>query len=219
MTVLLFISMIIVFLGVDFVVQRKKQIAPVPAEARRPFSTPRVPSGIFFAPSHTWLTLFPSGNVRIGIDDFILRMMHTPAIVPLKEAGMSIRKGEPLFQLKEGEQALTARSPIDADIVAMNDRIQDQPEVLKEALFSDGWAYTLKPKKVSDLNGMLLGEKSRAWVQQEVGRLRDFLAGFAPNAALSPALLQDGGMPVEGALKSMTDEQCKQFEQQFLGME
>lgn len=216
MTVLLFIAMIVIFLGIDYVMQRKNKPAPAAYQTQHTNDPLRLPSGIFFAPSHTWLTLFPSGNVRIGIDDFVLRMMKNPELVLLKRAGTKVRKGEPLLQLKEGMHTITARSPIDADVVELNDMVLTHPEALRESLFSDGWAYTIRPNRTSDLTGMFLGEQSRAWIQREFGRLRDFIAGSPQDGLLAPALMQDGGVAVEGALTTFSDEECKRFEQHFL---
>jgi glycine cleavage system H protein len=208
--------MITLFLGIDFFVQRKKKTARVPQGLQRPSSPLRAPAGIFFAPSHTWLSLFPSGNVRIGADDFVLRMMENPKIVFLKNPGMLAKKGEPLFQLREGSHTLTVRSPIDGEILAVNDDVQKHPAMLKEMLFSGGWAYTVKPQRTSELTHLLLGEASRAWIQNDLGRLRDFIAESHHSGSPVPVLLQDGGVPVDGALKNFSAELCEQFEQQFL---
>ena len=113
MTVLLFVTMILIFLGVDYVMQRKHKPAPVLQQVQAVGDPLRVPPGIFFAPSHTWMSLFPSGKVRIGVDDFVLRMMKNPELVLLKKTGSSIRKGEPLLQIKDQSRTMTARSPID----------------------------------------------------------------------------------------------------------
>ena len=218
MTVLLFLSMIVLFLAIDFFVQRKNKTQPVAHTVRSNVIPLRAPGGIFFAPSHTWLSLFPSGNVRIGADDFVLRMMENPTVTFLKNAGSLAKKGEPLFQLKEGSRTLTVRSPIDGEILATNDDVKNHPELLKQMLFSGGWAYTVKPQRTSQLTELLLGENSRAWIQKEVGRLRDFIADAHHQGSPVPVLLQDGGVPVEGTLKRLTAEQCERFEQQFLSV-
>jgi glycine cleavage system H protein len=216
MTVLLFLTMIIIFLGIDFVVQRKKKTVPAAAQAQRAPLPLRVPSGIFFAPSHTWLNLFPSGNVRIGADDFVLRMMKNPYISFLKAPGSLAKKGEALFQLKEGSKTLTVHSPIDGEVVTINENLRQHPGKMKKELFSNGWAYTMKPHRASELTQLLLGERSRTWIQQELGRLRDFIADSTQFGLPVPALLQDGGIPVEGLLKDLSAEQCESFEKQFL---
>jgi len=216
MTVLLFVTMILIFLGVDYVMQRKHKPAPVLQQFQAVGDPLRVPPGIFFAPSHTWMSLFPSGKVRIGVDDFVLRMMKNPELVLLKKTGSSIRKGEPLLQIKDQSRTMTARSPIDAEIVELNETIQENPQSLRESLFSNGWAYTIKPQRGSDLTAMLLGEQSRVWIQQEFGRLRDFIAGFSADGSPVPVLMQDGGLTAEGILDTFSATQVEQFEQNFL---
>jgi glycine cleavage system H protein len=219
MTVLLFLAVIIIFLGIDFVVQRKKKNVPAEAQAQRTPLPLRVPSGIFFAPSHTWLRLFPSGNVRVGADDFVLRMMKNPNVSFLKAPGSFAKKGEALFQLKEGSKTLTVHSPIDGEVITLNEEVQQHPGKMKEELFSNGWAYTMKPRRASDLTQLLLGERSWTWIQQELGRLRDFIADATQVGSPVPVLLQDGGTPVEGLLKDFSAEQCERFEKQFLNVQ
>ena len=217
MTVLLFIITIILFLGVDVVLQRKSKASPAPLTERRPIADHlRAPSGIFFAPSHTWLSLFPSGSVRLGVDDIVLRMMEKPNVVFLKKSGSEAKKGEPIMQLKEGDRTLTVRSPIDGDIVELNEEMRNHPKLMKESLFNAGWAYTMKPRRISELTHMIFGENTHAWVQQEFGRLRDFIAASSHTGSLAPVLMQDGGMHVEGALKHLSAKQCQEFEQEFL---
>ncbi len=216
MTVLLFLAMILTFLGIDAVVQRRKKTAPAAVQAQRAPSPLRVPPGIFFSPTHTWLNLFPSGNVRIGADDFVLRMLKNPNVSFLKTPGSPAKKGEALFQLKEGTKTLTVQSPIDGEVLALNEELVNNPRRMKEELFSSGWAYTMKPQRPSELTQFFLGERSRTWIQQEFGRLRDFIAESTQAGSPVPALLQDGGTPVEGLLNDFSAEQCERFEQQFL---
>jgi hypothetical protein len=87
---------------------------------------------------------------------------------------------------------------------------------LNEALFSQGWAYTVAPARVSDLRTLYLGDDTRAWLKQEMGKLRDF---FARAAAPAPAFMQDGGLPAAGLMNNLNPEQCKQFEDEFLRVE
>jgi len=214
MTIILFITTIIVFLTANFILERKeaRQKASIPEPAHVLRHSLRTPGGIFFARSHTWLNLFPSGKVRLGIDDFILRMLKHPEVQFLKTPGSHVEKGEALLRIEEGRHALTIRSPLAGEIDSCNHALSRNPELLNRELFNNGWAYTISPQKVSDLRPLLLGEESRSWIQGELARLRDFFAGVS----VTPAYLQDGGTPVNGALTNLSDEQWKKFEQQFL---
>lgn len=219
MTVLFVVTTITLFLAVDWLSRRLRHEDVLPARERSaapPLA--RTPDGIFFTPSHTWLNLFPSGKVRLGIDDFITRMIDAPEITLLKSAGETVRKGDPILLLKEDGHNLTVRSPIDADVVTVNDALPTHPEALKEALFSDGWAYTLKPLRFGDLKLFSLGTETRSWMRIEFARLRDFFASAHAEGGLVPAMLQDGGPPVAGAMKAMDDGVWHRFEEEFLGV-
>ena len=218
MTVIFVIATIIFFLTLDWVSRRMKarKAVVVPAGHAVPAYPVRVPEGIFFTKSHTWLNLFPSGKVRIGVDDFVGRMVENPQIILLKKNGEAISRGEPVLTMKEDEHLLTVRSPIDGDIESINEELVRHPELLKDLLFSDGWAYTIKPRKFSEIKGLLLGSETREWMRGEFARLRDFFAGVGQNGAIAPALLQDGGPPMAGIMKTMDDAVWQNFEHEFL---
>jgi glycine cleavage system H protein len=219
MTVLFVIATIVAFLGIDWLVQRRKErlAGKTALAADQARTNPvRLPAGIFFAPSHTWLNLFPSGKIRLGIDDFISRLLTRPEIVMLKRANDKVKKGEPLILLKEGQHRLTIRSPLEGDILAVNDELPKHPDLLRDRLFSDGWGYIMKPHRAADVKKLLLGNESRAWIQEEFQRLRDLFAGLGRDGALEPVLLQDGGPPIAGALGAMDDVVWEQLDREFL---
>jgi len=173
----------------------------------------RTPAGIFFTKSHTWLSLFPSGKVQLGIDDFVARMFNRPEIEMLKNNGDTIKKGDAILRLKQDEKEVIVRSPIEGVIELANMKLAKKPELLSEALFSEGWAYTITPSRTNDLRAFYLGNDTRVWLKEEMGRLRDF---FAHMSAPVPVYLQDGGDIAPGVFKNLNKEQCKQFENQFL---
>lgn len=221
MTVILVALTILFFLGLDWLVHSHRERSEAPASKPAPGMAPgrvRVPAGLFFAPSHTWLNLFPTGRVTLGVDDFVSRLIDSPRISLLKRAGEPVAKGEPILTLESDTRSLTVRSPIDGEIVTSNANLVAAPRLLREALFSDGWAYAVKPRSVRDVKSLLLGDESRDWIRGEFARLRDFFATTGPEPELSPALLQDGGAPVTGALAAMDAAEWQRFETEFLAV-
>lgn len=216
MTVLLFISTIVVFLTIDYFVRRNKSTVAVAQPVLQKAIPMRTPAGIFFTKSHTWLSLFPSGKVQLGIDDFLARMFSKPQITMLKSNTEHVVKGEPILRVTEGKNEVIVRSPIDGVIDTVNASLANNPSLLSEALFSEGWAYTIQPARTNDLRAFYLGEDTRVWLRNETGRLRDF---FAHLSTPTPAFMQDGGLPAGGIMDNLNPDQCKKFENEFLRIE
>lgn len=221
MTVLFVITTILVFLVVDAFVRMaraKKEIKTVPflQSAVKNTNPVRTPEGIFFSRSHTWLNIFPSGKVFLGIDDFVTRLLDNPQIILLSQPGDQVRKGDPILILKEDGRELTIHAPLEGEVLAVNEELPKKPDLMKNLLFTDGWAYSFKPKRPSELKDMLLGEETRSWIAEEFRRLRDVFAGVGQHGELVPALLQDGGPPVAGVMKQMPESVWNRFEREFL---
>lgn len=214
MTVLLVISVIVLFLSIDWFAQPKKLRAKFSPKKSAGIAPPmRTPAGLFFAKSHTWMNVFPSGKLRIGIDDFVGNLMKNPEVTFLKSPGDRIQKGDPIMVLAEGKRSLTVRSPLDGQIVSINQSLTQKPELMRDSLFSEGWAFTIEPKRFAEVKKFMLGEEAQAWIPGEFQRLRDLLAGIGTPAL---ATLQDGGLPVSGVLAGLSEEACKRIDQEFM---
>jgi glycine cleavage system H protein len=218
MTALFVVSTIIIFLTIDWVVQRLKQERAVAHEAvRREGTYPlRIPAGVFFARSHTWLNLFPSGKVRLGVDDFVGSLLEDPQVCLIKQVGDAVEKGEAILTLNEDGKFLTIHSPISGKIVSVNDALEDDSKSMRERLFSHGWAYTIQPSVSEELKDLMLGEETRSWMFGEFRRLRDLLAGAWSNGSMAPAAIQDGGAPIAGALRHLEPGAWSRIEEEFL---
>ncbi len=216
MTVLLLIATIVLFLSIDYFIQRMKKKAESvqPKAARIP--SLRFPEGIFFVKNHTWMNLFPSGKVQLGVDDFLIRMFEKPVLTLLKKEGQEIERFEPILRIEENGKEVIVRSPIDGTIVTNNLAMNNKHIAHDVALFSEGWAYAIQPKRPRDVRNFLLADETKNWIKREMARLRDFLAAAVPQQNPALVVLQDGGEPMPGILTPLNEQQVKEFEQQFL---
>ena len=217
MTVLLFVATIMVFLGIDYVVRRSKN-ATQPVAVPTPVASLRFPEGIFFSKTHTWLNLFPSGKVQLGIDDFVKRMFVAPQVTLLKAEGEMVKKGDAIIRMQEGKNSFFVHSPIEGRITQRNMRLTGKSEAVNDDLFVHGWAYAIEPKDgAAELRNFLLGAETKAWMKSELARLRDFMAtATATQAEYAGVYLQDGGEPMPGVLTHISPVACAHFEEQFL---
>ena len=179
-----------------------------------------VPQGLFFSKNHTWTHLEKSGKAKVGIDDLLLHITGAVKLSSLKNPGDMIRKGEMLAEIDQNGKSLTLLSPISGEIISTNERINDNPGLVKDDPYGLGWIYKVKPVRwKAETISYLLAEDATQWSISEVERFKDFLAESARKYSPEPSLLilQDGGELRDNALSGLSGEIWKDFQESFLG--
>jgi glycine cleavage system H protein len=225
MTVILVVSMIIIFLAIDFVYQKSSKrtstaTSPVSLKsktaAKYSANEIMVPKYVFFGKGHTWVGLKQSGNVQIGIDDFVRRFLGSFERISIKGIGEEIQKGEVLFSIERDGKKLNFASPVSGTVYSHNDDASEKFRSTETNPY-ENWLLTVKPKNLSfELKLMKIADEAASWIKQEMTRLKDFAAGLSVENSLVGATLQDGGLPVNGLMEYIDNNSIDRFEKEFL---
>ena len=179
----------------------------------------RIPFGLHFSRNHTWVHLEKSGIAQVGIDDFLLHVTGEVRPVSLKEAGSYIRKGELLTEIARNGRTLRIYSPVSGVIDNVNPLVLQSPSVMNEDPYGGGWLCRIRPGNWrEDTSTYFKAEDAVSWVEAELGRLRDFLAGSVREytTPMSPVILQDGGELTDRPLADLPEEVWQDFQRSFL---
>ena len=216
MVALFVLLTIVAFLLADAVVlwvHRRRAVEPLASPVAHHLLAdllpePELPGGVFLSPSHLWVGLQASGDVRIGLDPLVRATLGAPDRVDLPAIGSTVHKGGPLFSARWGTRSVLFHSPADGQV------LQGVPAT---AVFSeDSYVLSLQPAHAQrDLKTLPLAEDARRWFSEEWSRFRDFVAARSLQA--SPVMaLPDGGKPAPGWLQSEPDETWDHFVESFL---
>lgn len=178
----------------------------------------RIPKGLFFSRNHTWLYLEKSGQAKIGLDDFLQNVLGKITVQPLKSIGDTIKKGEVLALIEQGEKQLKIHSPLSGEIVALNASALDNETFHAESLEED-WLYSVVPANwQKETSGFLLGGEAAAWFSEEINRLKDFLnINLGRQAGLEPLVVfQEGGELEINPLAELDAGIWNEFQNEFL---
>jgi glycine cleavage system H lipoate-binding protein len=219
MVALLVLLTVLVFLSVDYFVQRRSAGAAVaavqpalPPVAVRPDPGYRTPPGVYFDRGHTWAFLEESGDIRMGVNDLARVVVGRVDRIDTAPRGKRIRKGDVVMELVHGDRRLALHSPIDARLEAPN------PNALSghgDAL-TDGWICRLKPDDTAAVpEQMLIGNKANEWLHREVRRLKVFLATVAPEHPVLSRTMADGGLPYGGLVDHLNDGDWHKLQETF----
>jgi len=108
-----------------------------------------------YADSHEWAVLEADGNVRVGITDHAQELLGDLVFVELPEVGQSVGKGDECSVVESVKAASDIYSPVTGEIVAVNDSLEDSPEVINDSPYDDGWIFIIKPVDTAELDDLL----------------------------------------------------------------
>lgn len=172
-------------------------IAPPARRAR----SPRLASGAWFAlaegyyfhQGHSWATPDDADTVFVGLDDFAAQLVGTPDGLSLPAVGTRLRQGGAGFALTAGDRAVALVSPVEGEVVEVNRRVTERPQLATDDPYGEGWLFKVKATdRKATLRNLLSGDTASAWMRQATERLRAL-----PGAELG-IVMPDGGAPVRG---------------------
>ncbi len=218
------------FIVADFILQKvraRRQPARAPeratlADLLLPNLQPErfaVPGGLFFHRGHTWTNLLFSGQVKVGMDDFLQKLLGRIDGVTLPPVGVEVKAGQPFVAVRQGGRSAMLPAPVDGVVCAVNAELAKSPDLLRRDPYTRGWLVAIRPKDLTvNMPTLMVGEKSHTWLALELGRMADFLreAMAGHQDALVGATAADGGLTAEGVLERLDDEHWAAFQDRFL---
>ena len=161
----------------------------------------RFPAEAYFHPGHSWARPEPQGLVRVGIDDFAQKLIGVPEAVHLPAPGARVEQGARDASFRFGDQTIDLLSPVDGQVVARNEALDETPELINRDPYGAGWLLLVAPTRIaSNLGNLLHRGSAAAWMSAAEESLR---ARMAPGLGV---VLQDGGVPVTGIARNVFGE-------------
>jgi len=179
----------------------------------------KIPQGLFYSKNHTWAYLEKTGNAKVGLDDFLLKIVGDIEVHPIKFAGDKIRKGDVLAELNQKGKRLMIHSPISGEIAKLNDSLKVTPELLQEDPYGDGWLFAITPSNwKTETQSYYLAEEASNWITNELNRFKDFVAVSIGKHSTEPSLVtfQEGGELRQNILSELDSEIWEEFQESFL---
>ena len=130
-----------------------------------------IPAGFFVSQEHTWLNIEMNGTARVGIDDFVRKIIGKFEEVILPKIGNEISKGEILFTVKFGNHSFNVPSPISGTVTLINDEHIEHPEWIVAKPIELSWMCCLEPTNLStELQSLKIGADTILWYQKEIDK-------------------------------------------------
>ena len=113
-----------------------------------------VPDDLRYLDSHEWVRVDDS-TARVGITDFAQDELGDVVFVELPSAGEDIGAGEEFGVVESIKAVSDIYAPVSGTVRAVNEALFDQPELVNEDPFGEGWMLELELADETELDDLL----------------------------------------------------------------
>lgn len=124
------------------------------------------PEDLKYTKEHEWARL--EGNVvAIGITDYAQENLGEIVYVELPEEGAEFSQGEAFGVVESTKAVSDLYSPVSGTVVEINDSLVDNPEIINEDPYEDGWIIRIEMSDPSELNRLLSTAEYAVFIEEE----------------------------------------------------
>ncbi len=113
-----------------------------------------LPDNLKYAKSHEWAKLEDDSIVRVGITDFAQEELGDLVFIELPEVGQRVGLAEQCAVVESVKTASDLYSPINGEVVEINEALADVPEQVNDDAYS-AWLFCIKADDVSELEQLM----------------------------------------------------------------
>lgn len=116
-----------------------------------------------YTKDHEWISI-DGNNATIGITDYAQGELGDIVYVEIESIGDSLNKEEIFGSVEAVKTVSDLFIPVSGEITEMNENLEDNPELINDDPYGDGWIIKMKINDSSELNDLLSPEEYKELV-------------------------------------------------------
>ncbi len=113
------------------------------------------PEDIKYTEEHEWVRRTGADTVRIGITDYAQQQLGDVVFVDLPDVGDKVDAKAGVGEVESTKSVSDIYAPLGGEVVARNDELDEQPELINSQPFGNGWMFELRLTDPAALEGLL----------------------------------------------------------------
>jgi glycine cleavage system H lipoate-binding protein len=194
----------------DQMMQARVENEVLPVHGKKEVDGFQLADDIYYHEGHTWAKPEYGGQIRVGLDDFARKMLGKFGSIDLPEIGHEVQQGTASFHVRRNGEVADILSPVDGIVSRVNERIAENPDLIKASPYEEGWLFVIEPTKLKkNLKALYYGEHAENFMGEEAERLWAMADEELRIAA-------DGGASVDDVFEAIGGKSWKAFVKAFL---
>ncbi len=122
-----------------------------------------------YLPTHEWVKL-EADEAIAGISDYAQHELGDVVYVELPEVGDTFAQGEAFATVESVKAASDVYMPMSGAILAINEELQDSPQLVNEDTFGRGWFIRFHPSQPDEYESLMDAKAYQEHCQEEAER-------------------------------------------------
>ena len=107
-----------------------------------------------YTEDHEWIAA-ADGVGTVGISDYAQEQLGDVVFVELPAVGQTLAKGAEACVIESVKAASEVYAPISGEVAEVNEALVDNPGLVNESPFGDGWFIRIKLADPAELDGLM----------------------------------------------------------------
>ncbi|HVL88623.1 MAG TPA: glycine cleavage system protein GcvH [Actinomycetota bacterium] len=112
------------------------------------------PEDLKYTKEHEWAR-HEGSAVRVGITFFAQEALGDIVYVDLPAAGTKVTAGQPFGEVESTKSVSDIYSPVSGTIQERNAALEEQPELVNQEPYGDGWMVVIELESPGELDSMM----------------------------------------------------------------
>ena len=115
------------------------------------------PTDVKYTSEHEWIRL-EGDEAVVGISDYAQEQLGDIVFVDITTEGETLEKGETFGTIEVVKTVSDLFMPVGGEVLTVNPKLEEQPELVNQDPYGEGWLIRIKPTDVSEMDDLLDAE-------------------------------------------------------------
>lgn len=117
-----------------------------------------IPKELKYTKEHEWIRDNGDGTATVGITDFAQGELGDIVFVELEDVGFEFEKDESFGTVEAVKTVSELFAPVSGEITEINEKLEDEPELVNDDPYGDGWMIKFKINDSAELESLMTAE-------------------------------------------------------------
>ena len=123
------------------------------------------PESLRYTAEDEWVRV-EDGRVTVGVSDYAQQQLGDVVFVELPEVGARFAQGAAFGVIESVKAVSDLYAPVTGEVIEVNEALGDQPELVNESCYENGWMLVLAPSDPGEAQGLLDAAAYRKHVEE-----------------------------------------------------